>query len=283
MVESFGVPPTTISTGIVTYGLVVAALVMTGSKLGQKFGWVLVFRIVIVVFGVAMVLMAIAPERLLHDRSSGTGRRAGAIIVPALMALIAENYSGAQQATAGGVTRLSPRRVEHQRLSHRWHPRHARGLAPGVLLFNVPVTSSPKEPAGDVGPLRDVTRNLASAVGTALAGAMLVTLPSIGVNSSLAASPNLPASLQQEVDLDQVNFVTNDALRDTLSGTSATPAQVDEAVAINIDSRLDALRRGLLILAALSALAIVPVQQLPKYRPGEIPDPEKHPHPDSVS
>ncbi|WP_235833430.1 hypothetical protein [Orlajensenia flava] len=43
MVDDFGVPPTAISTGIVTYGLVVAALVMTGAKLGQKFGWVLVF------------------------------------------------------------------------------------------------------------------------------------------------------------------------------------------------------------------------------------------------
>lgn len=76
--------------------------------------------------------------------------------------------------------------------------------------------------------------------------------------------------------------MTNDQLREKLSTTSATPAQVDEAVQINVDSRLLALRRGLLVLAALSALAIVPVQQLPKYRPDEIPDPEKHPHPDTV-
>lgn len=504
MVESFGVPPTTISTGIVTYGLVVAALVMTGSKLGQKFGWVLVFRIVIVIFGIAMVLMAIAPNVSFMIAAQALAGAAAAIIVPALVALIAENYSGDQQATAvgslgsaragsninafliggilgtlvgwrpvflllvgvavvvfvlsfrlrsdsanpdvkidavGGVLSglavvsltlgfnnlrswgilvaendapftvggLSPaplliglgivlgqcflvwtrRRVTrgetplisldvigsrqerstvyalfvivgleatinftvplyiqivqgrspldtslammpfnltvfvsalvivrfYDRFSSRTIARAAFslttvallwlsfvvsndwetvptivglvvfGLGQGALvtlLFNVLVTSSPKELAGDVGSLRGVTQNLASAVGTALTGVMLVTLLSVGVGASLSASPNLPATLQQEVELDQVNFVTNEQLREKLGSTSATPAQVDAAVQINIDSRLLALRRGLLILAALSALAIVPVQQLPKYRPDEIPDPEKHPHPDAV-
>ena len=50
MVEDFGVPPTVASSTIVVYGLAVAALVMTGSKLGQRIGWVLIFRIVLIVF-----------------------------------------------------------------------------------------------------------------------------------------------------------------------------------------------------------------------------------------
>ena len=40
-----------------------------------------------------------------------------------------------------------------------------------TLLFNVLVTASPKELAGDVGSLRGVTQNLAAAVGTAVVGA----------------------------------------------------------------------------------------------------------------
>ena len=36
MVSEFGVPPTVASTTIVMYGLAVAALVMTGAKLGRK-------------------------------------------------------------------------------------------------------------------------------------------------------------------------------------------------------------------------------------------------------
>ena len=51
------------------------------------------------------------------------------------------------------------------------------GLGQGALvtlLFNVLVTSSPKELAGDVGSLRGATQNLAAAVGTAVIGALVV-------------------------------------------------------------------------------------------------------------
>ena len=62
-----------------------------------------------------------------------------------------------------------------------------------TLLFNVLVTASPKELAGDVGSLRGTTQNLAAAVGTAVAGALLVGLLSAIVLSSIAASPKLHA------------------------------------------------------------------------------------------
>ena len=52
-----------------------------------------------------------------------------------------------------------------------------------------------------------------------------------------------------EVDLDSINFVNNDQLKSVLERTSATPAQVAEAVRINSDSRLRALKIGLLIMA----------------------------------
>ena len=102
MVKDFNVPPTAVSTGIVTYGLVVAALVMTGAKLGQKFGWVLVFRIVIVIFGIAMTLMTFAPNVGVMITAQALAGGSAAIIVPSLVALIAENYHGDQQATAVG-------------------------------------------------------------------------------------------------------------------------------------------------------------------------------------
>lgn len=63
-----------------------------------------------------------------------------------------------------------------------------------------------------------------------------------------------------------------DRLREALSRTDATPAQVDAAVAINTDARLNALRLGLLFLAAISALAVLPASRLPSYRPHEIPN-----------
>lgn len=50
-----------------------------------------------------------------------------------------------------------------------------------TLLFNVLVTASPKELAGDVGSLRGTTNNLAAAVGTAVAGALLVGLAFLSI------------------------------------------------------------------------------------------------------
>lgn len=53
--------------------------------------------------------------------------------------------------------------------------------------------------------------------------------------------------------------------------TNATPQQVEEAVRINAEARLRALEIGLLVMAALSLLAIFPASRLPTYRPGDIP------------
>ncbi|MDN5915222.1 MAG: hypothetical protein L0I76_08985 [Pseudonocardia sp.] len=73
-------------------------------------------------------------------------------------------------------------------------------------------------------------------------------------------------------DLDNTNFVSNDRLAEILERTDASPAQVEAAVALNEEARLRALRLGLLVLATVSALAIVPASRLPGYRPGEVPE-----------
>ena len=140
-----------------------------------------------------------------------------------------------------------------------------------TLLFNVLVTSSPKELAGDVGSLRGTTNNLAAAVGTAVAGALVVGLLSAGILRSLADNPLLPPEIQSQVDLDNINFVSNDRLQTVLAGTTATPEQKAEALRVNTDSRLHALKIGLLIMAGLALITIIPAGRLPNYLPGEVP------------
>src|SRR5262247_2417567 len=140
-----------------------------------------------------------------------------------------------------------------------------------TLVFNVLVTASPKALASDVGALRGTTQNLASAVGTAVAGALLVGLLSAVVLSRIAANPLLPPEIQSEVDLNNINFLSNDRLESLLADTSATPEQAAEAVRINIEARLRALQMGLLIMAGLALLTIIPAGRLPNYVPGELP------------
>jgi MFS family permease len=154
------------------------------------------------------------------------------------------------------------------------------GLGQGALvtlLFNVLVTAAPKEAAGDVGSLRGVTQNLAAAVGTAMVGALLVGVLSATVLTNVSSSLVLTEELRSQVNLDNINFVSNDRLKDVLSATTATPEQVDKAVEVNANARLRALKTGFLIMAGLSLLALIPSGWLPNYRPGQIP---KDPHAD---
>ncbi|MCA9285014.1 MAG: MFS transporter [Phycisphaerales bacterium] len=140
-----------------------------------------------------------------------------------------------------------------------------------TLLFNVLVTAARPELAGDVGSLRGVTQNLAAAVGTALMGALLVGLLSTIILGNLSTNPVLKENLAVEVDMNSLNFASNDRLVEVLGRTPATPELVEEAVRINTESRLRALKTGFLVLSALSLLAIVPCSWLPNYRRGQIP------------
>jgi hypothetical protein len=94
---------------------------------------------------------------------------------------------------------------------------------------------------------------------------------------SIAATPKLTPELQAQVDLDNINFISNDQLETVLAGTTANRAQVAEAVRINTDARLRALKIGLLIMAGLALLSIIPAGRLPNYIPGEIPEDEPRP------
>lgn len=499
MVKSFNVPPTTVATGIVAYSMLVAGFVMLGAKLAQRYGALTVFRIAVIVFGCAQVLMTFSPTANLMITAQALSGAAAAVIVPSLVALIAENYKGKQQATAlgalgsaragagvlafviggilgtyigwrpafgiliavsaivfllsfrlkkdqgrpdvqidfvgvllaaasivlisfgfnnlnrWGLTLATPgapfniagaspapifilvgimlgyvfmrwtHRVQQAgktpllalevldspkeraavycmfavvaleamlnfsvplyiqivqgrspiataiammpfnltvffaamlivRFYDRFTPRQIGrygfilctlallwlayvvrndwsagpvliglvlfGIGQGALvtlLFNVLVTASPKELAGDVGSLRGTTNNLAAAVGTAVAGALLVGLLSAIMLAAINAAPKLTPELQAQVNLDSINFVSNDRLQETLAKTTASPAQVTEAVRVNTESRLRALKFGLLLMAALSFLAIIPAGSLPNYQPGEIPDPSDAP------
>lgn len=148
------------------------------------------------------------------------------------------------------------------------------GLGQGALvtlLFNVLVTSSPKERAGDVGALRGTVNNLSAGVGTAIAGALAVGFLSANIKQAVVDHPELPPSLVSQVDLNNATFMNNDRLKTALERTTATPEQIKAAVQVNAEARLRALKLTFLILSLIAALMIVPVRMLPAFRPGEVP------------
>jgi predicted MFS family arabinose efflux permease len=142
------------------------------------------------------------------------------------------------------------------------------GLGQGALatlLFNVLVTSAPRQFAGDVGSLRGTIKNLAAGLGTALAGALAVGILSVNVQRSLVDNPAIPRELIMQVNLDRANFVTNQRLHEVMAKTTATPDQIAEALRINAESRRRALKLSFLLLGSIALLVIVPVGRLPGY------------------
>lgn len=138
-----------------------------------------------------------------------------------------------------------------------------------TLLFNVLVSASPKRLAGDVGALRGVANNVSNALGAAAASVMAVGLLGVFLASAIDRS-DLPPKVQAAVRSDDADFVTNAELRSVLGTTSATPEQVEDAVALNAEARLRALRASFLIVGGISLLSIFPASRLPKYVPGEL-------------
>jgi len=142
------------------------------------------------------------------------------------------------------------------------------GLGQGALVttvFNVLAVASPEALAGDVASLRGTTNNLAGAVGTAIAGALLIGVLTVSVTRELVDNPVISKDLKAQVDLDDINFVSNDRLREALEETTAAPKQVSEAIRINTEGRSRALRICFLALTGLALIAIFPAGGLPGY------------------
>lgn len=137
-----------------------------------------------------------------------------------------------------------------------------------TLLFKLLVARAVRKPGVDIGPVCGSTDYLAAGVGAALSTALVFAVLASGVQHRLNENPRIPAALKAQVDLDNVSFVSNDRLRATLSSTTATSDQVDEAVRINTEARLNALRICFLTLAGVALIAFLPARALPDFPRG---------------
>lgn len=132
-----------------------------------------------------------------------------------------------------------------------------------TMLFRLLISTTPSEAAADVDPLCSAMGHLAVGVGTALAGALVIGLLSSSVHRDVNRDPTFAAALRANVNLDNVYFVSNDHLRQALERSNIAPEYVDEAVRINTQARLRALKTSFFALAVLALLAVIPYARMP--------------------
>lgn len=104
LVEDFATDVAAIQAVITVYTLVMAAFLVTGGKVGDLIGRRRAFVVGLVVYGVGSLLTALAPTLFwLTTGWSIIEGLGGALVLPALAALVGGNFEGRERAVAYGV------------------------------------------------------------------------------------------------------------------------------------------------------------------------------------
>lgn len=151
------------------------------------------------------------------------------------------------------------------------------GLGIGALasqLGAVTVSSVPDEQSGEVGGLQNTMTNLGSSIGTALAGAILITMLTASFLSGVQDNPAVPNEVSANASVELaggVPFVSDADLEQGLDEAGVPPDVADAVVDENASARIDALRAALSLLAIIALLALFFSRRLPTRQPGAEP------------
>ncbi len=143
-------------------------------------------------------------------------------------------------------------------------------------LGSVTVSAVPDEQSGEVGGLQNTGTQLGASIGTALAGAVLISALTTSFFAIIQDNPEIPANLtsQAQTQLSSgVPFVSEDDLKAALADANVPAETADAVVADNAQSQIDGLRSALSILALLALLALVFTRGIPVIQPGAKPKP----------
>ena len=152
------------------------------------------------------------------------------------------------------------------------------GLGIGALasqLGAVTVSAVPDEQSGEVGGIQNTVTNLGASIGTALAGAVLISVLTTSFLTGVQANAAIPAHLssQAQVELSSgVPFVSDADLGTALAKQGITGDTAAAIVNENEKARLTALRAALAVLAGLTLVALFFTRRLPTVQPAADPE-----------
>jgi hypothetical protein len=148
------------------------------------------------------------------------------------------------------------------------------GLGVGALasqLGAVTVSSVPDSQTGEVGGLQNTITNLGASIGTALAGALLISALTTSFIAGLENGPTVDQALadRAEVELAAGLPFVSDADMDEALDAAGVPAETADAIADEYaTARLVGLRASLSVLALLALVALAFTRRIPRSPPG---------------
>ena len=138
-------------------------------------------------------------------------------------------------------------------------------------LGSVTVSAVPDEQSGEVGGVQNTGTQLGASIGTALAGAILISALTAafftGIQNNPAIPDNLAVNAQAQLSTG-VPFVSDKDLQKALDDAGVPPEAADAAVDENAQARIAGLRSALSVLALISLLALLFTRGIPIVQPG---------------
>jgi MFS family permease len=147
------------------------------------------------------------------------------------------------------------------------------GLGVGALasqLGSVTVSSVSDKQSGEVGGLQNTLTNLGASIGTALAGAVLISALTSSFFSGIQDNPDVPKDLASKAEVELaagIPFTSDADLEKALEKEDIPQETADAIVDENETARLDGLRAALSVLAVIALIAIFFSRRIPTRQP----------------
>jgi Na+/melibiose symporter-like transporter len=138
-------------------------------------------------------------------------------------------------------------------------------------LGAVTVSAVPDEQSGEVGGIQNTGTQLGASIGTALAGAVLISILTASFLTGIQNNPAVPDRVVAAAETSLsggVPFMSDKDLKAALSAAHVPPRASDAIVEENAKSRIDGLRVAVAILAFFPLIALLFTRGIPKVQPG---------------
>src|SRR5262249_8924145 len=147
------------------------------------------------------------------------------------------------------------------------------GLGVGALasqLGSVTVSAVPDEQSGEVGGVQNTVTNLGASLGTALAGAVLISALTTSFLTGIQHNPAVPQDVASKAQVELaggIPFLSDQDLKAKLDKASVTAKTPDAHVEENANARIGGLRSSLSLLAVVALIALFATRRIPARQP----------------
>lgn len=241
--SDLGTTITGMQAAITFYALTMAAFMLTGGKLGDRWGRARAFRIGAVVYGLGSLTTALSPNLTVLMLGWSLVEGLGAVLViPAIADLAGVIFAIGMFIVGSGFGLLASQ------------------------LGNVNMSAVSAADTSEVGGLQGTFQNLGSSFGTALVGSVFILLLTSGFTGAIESS-DLPSSIRQQVVAATETgtpILSQAEAEQALEAGGATPDEAAQIAQTYAETQVASLRQALFLVFALAVVALMLSRGLPR-------------------